>query len=66
VLVVSTGVAVIYAVAVFTIVLAPAVVTALKGRWTYFGLGFLLFGTIWLVAMWLPAEPDSWWDRHRG
>jgi protein-S-isoprenylcysteine O-methyltransferase Ste14 len=66
VLAVSTGIAVIYAVALFAIVFVPAVITGLKGRWVYLGLGFLLMGAIWLVAMWLPAESGSWWDRHRG
>ena len=64
-LAVSTGVAIVYGVLIFAVLLTPAVITALKGKWLLFAAGWLTIGMVWFIAMFLPAAPGSWWDRRR-
>jgi hypothetical protein len=42
----------------------PAMITWKKGHRAAFWLGFLLIGTIWLVAACRLAYPDSPWARR--
>jgi len=41
----------------------PAGITWAKGHRAAFALGFLLLGTIWIVAACRLARPTSWWAR---
>jgi hypothetical protein len=60
----STGGAVLYAITLWAVlVIAPATITALKGKWELFDLGFLLVGTVWFIAAFRLARPDSFWAR---
>ena len=43
--------------------LIGGMVTALKGRWAWFALGFLTGGLIWAATGLLLARPDSAWAR---
>jgi hypothetical protein len=45
-------------------VLAGGVVTALKGRWGWLAIGFLIGGTPWLFSAFLAASPNSAWARR--
>lgn len=42
----------------------PASVTWMKGQRVAFLLGFLVLGTVWLVAASRLAHPSSWWARR--
>jgi hypothetical protein len=42
----------------------PAGITWAKGQRIAFLLGFILFGTIWIVAAFRLAQPSSWWARR--
>jgi len=65
-LAVSTGVAIAYGIALFAVLLfIPLTVTALKGHWLLFAAGWLTVGTVWWIAAFRLARPDSWWARHR-
>lgn len=65
-LAVSTGVAVAYTVVLVGVLLvAPPVVTALKGQWLLFAAGWLTLGMVWLITCLRLARPGSWWARHR-
>jgi hypothetical protein len=52
---------VLYLVALWALCLAPAVVTALKGRLALFVAGFLTVGVVWLIAALRLARPNSPW-----
>ncbi|HEU4736760.1 MAG TPA: hypothetical protein VFS48_07020 [Solirubrobacterales bacterium] len=61
----STGVAVVYAVALFLVlIVGPLTVTALKGQWLLFAAGWLTIGMVWWIASLRLARPDSWWARR--
>lgn len=61
----STAGDVLYAVGLWTVlVIAPATITLLKGHRALFGLGFVLVGTVWYIAAFRLAHPDSFWARH--
>lgn len=38
-----------------------AVITALKGRWLLFAVGWLTLGLPWIIGAVALAPPDSWW-----
>jgi hypothetical protein len=42
----------------------PGGITWSKGHRAAFFLGFLLFGTVWVVAACRLARPRSWWARE--
>jgi hypothetical protein len=64
-LAVSTGVAIAYGVGLYALlIVAPMVITALKGKWLLFAAGWFTVGTVWWIAAFLPAQPGSWWDRR--
>lgn len=64
-LAVSTGVAIAYAIGLWVVVIiGPATITALKGQWVLFGVGFLALGLVWWIAALRLARPGSWWSRH--
>lgn len=42
----------------------PAGITWSKGQRAAFFLGFLLLGTVWMVAACRLARPSSWWARR--
>lgn len=61
----STGVAVVYTVALFVVLIfGPLIVTALKGQWLLFVAGWLTIGLVWWIASLRLARPDSWWARR--
>jgi protein-S-isoprenylcysteine O-methyltransferase Ste14 len=61
----STGVAVVYAVALFVVlIVAPMTVTALKRQWLLFAAGWLTVGLVWWIAAFRLARPDSWWAQR--
>ena len=62
--VVSTGVAVAYAVGILLLIIAPIIVTALKRQWLLFAAGWLTIGLVWWIACLRLARPASWWARH--
>jgi hypothetical protein len=55
---------VLVALAIWALVLVPAVVTGLKGQWALLGAGFLLLGLVWLIAAFRLARPNSFWARR--
>jgi hypothetical protein len=55
---------VLVAMAIWALVLVPAVVTALKGHWLLLGAGLLVLGLVWLIAAFRLARPNSYWARH--
>jgi hypothetical protein len=55
---------VLVALAIWALVLVPAVVTALKGQWLLLGAGLLVLGLVWLIAAFRLARPNSYWARH--
>jgi hypothetical protein len=61
---VSTTWAVLYGIALWLLVLTPAVITALKGQWILFGAGFVLLGMVWVIAAFRLARPNSVWARR--
>ena len=61
----STGVAVVYTVALFLVlIVAPLIVTALERQWLHFVAGWLTVGLVWWIASLRLARPDSWWARR--
>jgi hypothetical protein len=46
-------------------VLCAAVITAMKGHWTWLVVGLLTGGLALLYSTFLPARPDSEWVRRR-
>ena len=42
----------------------PAGITWSKGQRAAFALGWLLAGSIWVVAAFRLARPSSWWARR--
>jgi lysylphosphatidylglycerol synthetase-like protein (DUF2156 family) len=61
----STGIAVVYTVALFVVlIVAPLIVTALKRQWLLFVAGWLTIGLVWWIASLRLARPDSWWARR--
>jgi hypothetical protein len=61
----STGVAVVYTVALFVVlIVGPMIVTALKRQWLLFAAGWLTVGLVWWIASLRLARPDSWWARR--
>jgi hypothetical protein len=64
-LAVSTPVAIAYAIGLFTVlIVGPATVTALKGQWALFAVGWLTLGMVWWITALRLARPRSWW-AHR-
>lgn len=61
---VSTGAAVVYAVAAFAVVLTPLAITLLKGHRLLAVIGFFVGGVIWFVAAFRLARPDSYWAKR--
>jgi hypothetical protein len=61
---VSTGAAIVYATALYALVLAPGVITALKGHGIWL-LGGIFLPLIWWYSAVILALPESWWDRER-
>lgn len=61
---VSTGVAIVYGVALWVVFLIPMTVTALKRHWILFAAGWLVIGSVWWIAAFRLARPDSWWARR--
>jgi hypothetical protein len=55
---------VLIAMAIWGLVLVPAIVTALKGQWLLLAAGVLLLGFVWLIAAFRLARPNSYWARH--
>jgi hypothetical protein len=55
---------VLVALAIWALVLVPAVVTALKGHWVLLGAGFLTVGLVWFIAAFRLARPNSYWARR--
>jgi hypothetical protein len=60
---VGTAVAILYGVALYALLFAPAVVLGLKGRNDLVLAGFLTLGVVWIVGMARLAQPNSWWAR---
>jgi hypothetical protein len=60
-LVIWTIIALVYG----PVVLSAAVVTAVKGRWTWPVIGLLTMGLLLLYSAFLPARPGSEWVRWR-
>lgn len=53
------------ALGILTVVIGiPAGITWSKGQRAAFFLGFVLMGTVWLVAACRLAHPTSWWARR--
>lgn len=64
-LAVSTGVAIAYAIGLWTVLfVAPLIVTALKRQWLFFVAGWLTVGLVWWIASLRLARPSSWWARR--
>jgi hypothetical protein len=59
----STYIAVALFIAVVVFTVLTAVVTALKGKWGVFFLGFL-FQPLWIIGAIRPAKADSYWARR--
>jgi hypothetical protein len=55
---------ILYLIALWTLCLAPAVLTALKGHVALFLAGFLTIGVVWLIAAFRLAKPNSPWARR--
>lgn len=64
-LAVSTGVAIAYGIGLWVVlIIGPATVTAVKGQWPLFDMGFYTVGFVWWIAAFRLARPESWWARH--
>lgn len=64
-LAVSTSVAIIYAVALYgVLIVIPGTVTVLKGQRALFLAGFLAGGLVWIITAFRLARPQSWWARR--
>ena len=46
------------------LLVVPGIVTLLKGQRLVFVAGLVLAGTVWVVASFRLARPDSWWARR--
>jgi hypothetical protein len=53
--------ALVVAALVFTVL--TGAVTALKGKWGFFFLGFFI-GVLWIIGAIRPAKPNSYWVRR--
>jgi hypothetical protein len=59
---VSSYIAAALFVAALVLLLLAGVVTALKGKWGFFFLGFI--GQVfWIIGAIRPAKPNSYWTR---
>ena len=57
-LAVSTGVAIAYGIGLWVVlIVGPATVTALKGRWALFAAGWLTLGMVWWITALRLARP---------
>jgi membrane-associated phospholipid phosphatase len=54
----------VYTVALFVVLIAPLIVTALKRHWLLFVAGWLTIGLVWWIASLRLARPDSWWAQR--
>jgi hypothetical protein len=45
-------------------VLAPLVITTMKGQWVLLIAGFVTVGFVWLIAACRLAKPGSYWARR--
>jgi hypothetical protein len=63
---VSRSVGIAYTAAVFGVVFVPGAVVLLKGRRWLFGVGLLVGGLVWWIAMFRLANPGSYWARLYG
>lgn len=64
-LAVSSGVAIAYGIGLWVmLIVAPLTVTALKGQWLLFAVGWFTLGLVWWIAALRLARPQSWWPRH--
>jgi hypothetical protein len=61
---VSTLVAIGYGIAVWSLILGPAIVLWLKGRSDLVLIGLATLGLVWFVGLARIAKPDSWWARR--
>lgn len=59
---VSSYIAAALFIAVLALTLLTGVVTALKGKWGFFFLGFFI-GVLWIIGAIRPAKADSYWAR---
>ena len=46
-------------------IVAAAVITAMKGRWVLFILGFVLSPIFWAIGAMRLGRPDSHWAKRR-
>lgn len=64
-LAVAQGAEIAYATGLYVLLLvAPAIVTLLKGQRLVFFVGLLTLGMVWIVACFRLARPESWWARR--
>lgn len=62
---VSTGVAVVYGVALFgVLIVVPGAITLLKGQRRLLLAGLVFGGIVWWITALRLGRPDSWWARR--
>lgn len=63
-LVVEPGIGMLIWIVIALLSIPAAGVTAAKGRWGWFVLGFVTCGVCWLIGAFQPAMPTSLWRRR--